>query len=190
MLKSERVLLRPMKREDIPRQHDFNQDVDIYALDCEQPVVSPLQVAEAFFDGRTKPNPNLAPFAIEVDGKYIGHCQLSGLQDKHGNAELGVGIGDREYWGRGYGRETVRLLLEFAFGRLGIRRIHLTTHARNERALRCYRACGFVEEGRPRQVLWIEGDYVDLVNMSVLREEWCRIRDDPGHQLALFRSER
>ncbi len=51
-------------------------------------------------------------------------------------------------------------------------RIVLTTHAKNQRAIRCYLACGFLEEGRPRKVLWIEGEYVDLVNMSILREEF------------------
>jgi len=48
----------------------------------------------------------------------------------------------------------------------------LTTHAKNERAIRCYLACGFVEEGRPRKAAWIEGEYTDLVEMSILREEW------------------
>jgi RimJ/RimL family protein N-acetyltransferase len=62
--------------------------------------------------------------------------------------------------------------LDYGFRYLGARRIALTTHAKNERAIRCYLACGFVEEGRPRQVVWIEGEYTDLVDMSILREEW------------------
>jgi RimJ/RimL family protein N-acetyltransferase len=95
-----------------------------------------------------------------------------GLRNRHGTAELGIMIGDRDYWGRGYGREVVRLLLRYGFHYLGLRRIALTTHAKNERAIRCYLACGFVEEGRPRQAAWIEGEYVDLVEMSILRDEW------------------
>jgi RimJ/RimL family protein N-acetyltransferase len=172
LLKSDRLMLRPMKREDIPRQHQFDQDLDLYGLDCAVPRVSPLQTAEAYFESRTNADPNWTPFAIEADGKYIGSCSLAGLQDRHGNLELGIGIGDREYWGRGYGREAIRLLLDFAFRYLGARRISLTTHARNERAIRCYLACGFVEDGRPRKATWIEGEYVDLVEMSMLREEW------------------
>ena len=81
-------------------------------------------------------------------------------------------IGDRAYWNKGYGREVVKLLLDYGFHYLGARRIALTTHARNERAIRCYKACGFVEEGRPRKVIWIEGEYIDLVNMSILKDEW------------------
>jgi RimJ/RimL family protein N-acetyltransferase len=172
MLKGSKALLRPMKQDDIARQHQFDQDLELYGLDCALPRVSPVETAQAFYETRTKPDPDLAPFAIEADGKYIGYCGLRNLQDRHGNLELGILIGDRQYWGRGYGRDAVRLLLRCAFHSLGARRVGLTTHAKNERALRCYLACGFVEEGRPRQVLWIEGEYTDLVEMSILRNEW------------------
>jgi RimJ/RimL family protein N-acetyltransferase len=161
-----------MRRDDVARQHEFDQDLGLYGLDCELPRVSPIESAQAFYEARTRSDPDSAPFAIEADGKYIGSCSLKGLQNKHASLELGIGIGDRTYWGRGYGREATLLLLELGFKYLGARRIGLTTHARNERAIRCYLACGFVEDGRPRQALWIEGEYVDLVDMSILRDEW------------------
>jgi RimJ/RimL family protein N-acetyltransferase len=85
--------------------------------------------------------------------------------------ELGVEINDRDYWSQGYGREVVRLLLRYAFEHHHIHRVWLNTHSENERAMRCYRACGFVEEGRLRQHLWIAGRYVDRVIMGVLRDE-------------------
>jgi RimJ/RimL family protein N-acetyltransferase len=173
MFKGNRVLLRPMQPEDITRQHEFSQDPELYGLDCDYPHVSPLERARALYETRTtKPDENTAFFAIEADRKYIGDYGLMGLHNRYGNLELGIMIGDRAYWGRGYGRECVKLLLDYGFHYLGVRRIVLTTRAKNERAIRCYRACGFVEEGRPRKALWIEGEYVDLVNMSILREEW------------------
>lgn len=172
MLRGKKVLLRPMRPADIPRQHEFNQDIELYGLDSSYPRVSAMENAHVFYEKRTTADDNRAPFAIEAEGKYIGYCSLRNLQDRYGNLELGIMIGDRDYWGRGYGRDAIKLLLGYGFHYLGARRIALTTHARNERAIRCYLACGFVEEGRPRQVLWIEGHYVDLVNMSILREEW------------------
>lgn len=177
MLKGKKVLLRPMKQEDVARQHAFNQDPELYGLDSTYPRVSPLERAQAFYGSRTKDDENIAPFAIEAEGKYIGHCSLMDLQNRYGNLELGIMIGDRAYWGRGYGREAVRLLLDYGFHYLGARRVVLTTHAKNERAIRCYLACGFVEEGRPRKVVWIEGEYTDLVEMSILREEWQAMVD-------------
>jgi RimJ/RimL family protein N-acetyltransferase len=70
---------------------------------CPVSAAKPLRSAD-------RARSSIAPFAIEVDGKYR-HCALTGLQDRHGSLELGIGIGDREYWGRGYGRD--RRLLRF-----------------------------------------------------------------------------
>lgn len=81
-------------------------------------------------------------------------------------------IGDKGSWGRGYGRETVGLLVGYVFRMLNLRRIFLRVHGRNERAIRAYRAAGFIEEGRLRGHVWSDGAYDDLVLMGVLREEW------------------
>jgi RimJ/RimL family protein N-acetyltransferase len=85
---------------------------------------------------------------------------------------LGITIGDKNYWGQGYGREAVSLLLGYAFRLRNMRRVYLSVNGTNERAIRAYRACGFVEEGRLRQHVWSNGQYIDLVYMGALREEW------------------
>jgi RimJ/RimL family protein N-acetyltransferase len=172
MFKGEKVLLRPMKQEDIGRQHEFNQDPELYVLDCDTPRPAPIESAQAFYERRTKFDEDIAPFAIEADGKYIGFCSLMNLKSRNRCAELGIMIGDRAYWGRGYGRDAVKLMLDYGFGYLGLHRIELFPHEKNMRAIRCYLACGFIEEGRARKVLWLQGEYVDVVQMSILREEW------------------
>ena len=171
MLKGEKVILRPMNEDDIARQHEFNQDLELYGLDSDHPQVSTLSRAKSFYESRTTSEEDNAAFAIEADGKYIGFCSLMHLRNRFGNLELGIMIGDRDFWGHGYGRDAVALLLNYGFHYLGTRRIVLTTNAKNLRAIHCFSACGFQEEGRPRKVLWIEGEYTDLVNMSILREE-------------------
>ena len=85
---------------------------------------------------------------------------------------MGITIGDKDFWGRGYGRAAVRLLLRYAFMLRNLRRVWREVHAENERAVRAYKACGFVEEGRLREQAWLDGRYVDMVYMGVLREEW------------------
>ena len=172
MLTGNRTLLRPLRASDAARQHLFDQDMELSVLDCRPPVPARHQQADDFVEQRHEDQRDVARLAIEVDQLYIGHCSLSGLRHPHGDLELGILIGDRDYWSRGYGREVVRLLLDYAFHSLGARRIALTTHEDNPRALRCYSACGFVEEGRPRQAFWTGHRYADLVEMSILREEW------------------
>ncbi len=154
------------------RQHLFDQDMELSVLDCRSPVPARFGRADDFVEQRHEDQRDVARLAIEADQQYIGHCSLSGLRHPHGDLELGIVIGDRKYWSRGYGREVVRLLLGYGFEAFGARRISLTTHQDNPRAIRCYLACGFVEDGRPRQAFWTGRRYADLVEMSILREEW------------------
>src|SRR5260221_4801099 len=108
MLKGNKVLLRPMLQEDINRKHEFAQDLEIYGRDSPYLRVSPPERAQTFYERRTTHDEDIAPFAIEADGKYIGFCSLMHLQNRYGNLELGIMIGDRAYWGRGYGRDAVK----------------------------------------------------------------------------------
>ncbi len=170
MLKGENVLLRALKREDIERMHEFNQEIENHVLDGILPHVLPHERAEKIYEGMVQKNSEKEYFAIEADGKYIGFCGLYLVYP--GVRRLGIGIGDREYWGKGYGREVVELLLHYGFHYLGSRRIDLGTNAKNIRAIKCFKTCGFMEEGRPRKVIWIDGDYTDQVNMGIMLEEW------------------
>jgi RimJ/RimL family protein N-acetyltransferase len=85
---------------------------------------------------------------------------------------LGITIGDKAYWGRGYGRDALTVLLDYAFRLRNMRRVTLSVNGTNERAIRAYQACGFVEEGRLRKHVWSAGEYIDLVYMGVFRDEW------------------
>jgi RimJ/RimL family protein N-acetyltransferase len=109
---------------------------------------------------------------IEVDDHVIGHCALFHLDAVAQTAEMGITIGDKGYWGKGYGRDAIALLLGYGFRLLNLQRIWLKVHAGNERAIRAYRACGFVQEGRFRRHVWSNGSYDDVLLMGVLREEW------------------
>jgi len=111
-------------------------------------------------------------FCIGADGRCIGGCTLFHFDRTAGVCELGIGIGDREYLGHGYGHNAVRVLLRYAFRIHNLHKVFLCTNSNNERAIRAYRACGFVEEGRQRRQAWSDGCYVDLVFMGILREEW------------------
>lgn len=177
MLNGERITLRGIRREDLPRLCEFNNDIEVeVAGGGDPPMPQSLDRLQAEWDKQaSEGGRDGCWFAIEADGKLIGQAALFGFDHCRGIAriaELGIGIGDKEYWGKGYGREAVSLLIEYGFRYWNLHRIWLTTHSKNERALRCYLGCGFVEEGRLRQHVWQAGEYADLVQMGVLREEW------------------
>jgi RimJ/RimL family protein N-acetyltransferase len=90
-------------------------------------------------------------------------------------AVLGIDIHKPEDWGKGYGSEAVRLLLDFAFKNLNFNRVELEVLDFNERAAKCYRKVGFKEIGRKRQARFIDGRYRDALLMDILKDEWHRL---------------
>ncbi len=179
MLKSKRVALRAIERDDTLAVHAINNDVDVeLAGGGDPPWPQSLARAYADFDRRAGEggrdgNRDGVTFGIEADGQLIGFCGLNNRDPFASTAELGITIGDKSYWGRGYGREAIGLLVAYGFSKLNLRRVYLRVHGRNERAIRAYRSCGFVEEGRLRQHVWSDGAYDDLIYMGVMRDDWA-----------------
>ena len=171
MLKGSKVILRAITPEDIERQCQFDNDLELYLLDASAPQPKSSQQVQTDTENLIKGGDAIV-FAIEADGEYIGNCELVEFNPINQTCKLGIQIGDRNYWGRSYGRDAVKLLLDYAFRYRNIRKVGLGVAANNERAIRCYHACGFVEEGRLRQEIWISGKYIDRILMGILRREW------------------
>lgn len=106
------------------------------------------------------------------DDQVLGCVDLSGIEWTAGNAWLGIGIGDRENWGKGFGSDAIDIILRFAFEMLNLKRISLTVFDYNERAIHAYEKAGFKLEGRQRQWMQRAGQRYDLIFMGVLRSEW------------------
>ena len=87
---------------------------------------------------------------------------------------MGIGLGEREYWGKGYGTDTMRLAVRYAFMELNLNRVTLNVFEYNPRAIRCYEKAGFRHEGRQRQFLNRNGRRWDVLEMGILRDEWLR----------------
>jgi RimJ/RimL family protein N-acetyltransferase len=104
--------------------------------------------------------------------RLIGSCAFSQLDGENGSAMYHITIGEKDAWGHGYGTEATQLMLDHAFGSLGLHRIALTVFEFNERAIRAYRRCGFVVEGRARESIWRDGRWWDELAMSMLATEW------------------
>ena len=106
------------------------------------------------------------------DDRIIGLVGLGGDIVPHGEAWVGIGIGERELWGKGYGTDAMRVILRYGFRELNLQRISLGTFEYNPRAIRSYEKAGFVNEGRLRQILHRDGQRWDIFIMGILREEW------------------
>ena len=90
---------------------------------------------------------------------------------------VGIGIGDRDFWGNGYGTDMMRLCLQYAFTELNVHRVSLGLHDYNPRALRTYEKVGFQLEGTTRKDILREGRRTNGLWMGILRDEWIQIQN-------------
>ncbi|KAK1749974.1 acyl-CoA N-acyltransferase [Echria macrotheca] len=100
---------------------------------------------------------------------------MHALMAHHRNATLGIALA-RDHRGKGYGPEAINWVLDWAFLRLGLHRVQLGCFSFNDRALRCYRKLGFVEEGRDREAVLFERGWHDVVRFALLEHEWEKMR--------------
>lgn len=175
MLTGERVTLRPVRPEDLALLYALRVDLDTWG-DTTDTAPFPMTF-EAYKQSAT--DPALTPekgakWSAEVGGALVGRAGMFAFDDLSRNAEVGLALAP-DARGKGYGREILRLLLDFGFTHRNLHRIWLECSAANERAVRAYAAAGFVEEGRLREHAWIDGAYVDVVRMAVLRSEWSSV---------------
>jgi RimJ/RimL family protein N-acetyltransferase len=132
---------------------------------------------ERFFSARVV-GPDALAMAVHErsTGRLIGTCAFSQLDGDNGSALYHITIGESDAWGRGYGTEATRLMVDHAFGQLGLHRIALFVFEFNERAIRAYKRCGFVVEGRSRESIWRDGRWWDELAMSILESDWRQAR--------------
>jgi RimJ/RimL family protein N-acetyltransferase len=144
----------------------------------ERDPAPPAPLTRAAFDASraaADASPSRARFVIEADGDAVGSVALFGTDELARHEEVGIALVP-EARGRGIGTAALEQIVEFAFERRNMRRVHLQAIASNAGAIRAYEKVGFAVEGRLRQHAWVRGSYEDIVLMGLLRSEWRRGR--------------
>lgn len=175
-----RIRFRKSEREDIPMFVRWLNDPEVrQGLAMYLPLST--EEEQRWFENMIQHPPYEHPFTIEVRSQNIdgtdtwmpiGNCSLFEFDWRNSNAELGIFIGEKTFWNKGYGGEAVKLLVHHAFNVLNLHRVWLRVFETNPGAIRCYEKVGFVHEGRKRQSEFQDGRYIDTLLMSVLRDEW------------------
>ncbi|MET3729396.1 RimJ/RimL family protein N-acetyltransferase [Fictibacillus halophilus] len=109
---------------------------------------------------------------ISEHGKHIGWIDLKNIDRLNQHAELGIAIGDKSYWGKGYGIAAMHEMLKYGFFELSLNKIWLRVEIDNEKAISSYIKAGYVEEGILRQDRLRGGMFVDRLRMSVIKDEY------------------
>ncbi|MCD6576659.1 MAG: GNAT family N-acetyltransferase [Anaerolineaceae bacterium] len=175
MIIGERVRLRAMEKEDLPAFVRWFNDPEVRR---NLKMVQPLSMGqeENWYADMLKRPVDEHPLCIEAkqgeDWVFIGNLGFMRVNQHDRSAEIGISIGEKQFWNQGYGTEAMRLMIRHGFEDLNFNRIYLYVYETNPRGKRCYEKAGFKVDGRLRQARFLEGKYQDVFIMSILKSEW------------------
>jgi len=175
-----KVYLRPLEREDARHFVTWINDPDVRRMLLIYRPMN-LQAEEEFITKSVQSEHDLVlGIAIKATDQLIGATGLHRIDCKDRQASFGISIGEKGEWGKGYGTEATRLIVQHAFQTLNLNRVWLHVFEYNERGIRTYERVGFKREGVLRQDRYHDGRYWDSVVMGILREEWQALKESTG----------
>jgi RimJ/RimL family protein N-acetyltransferase len=169
----ERVYLSPIDPDDAEVYAKWINDLEVSIYLTSAPNVYSLSKEKEILEQISKEGYNFAIIDSEKV-KVIGNCGLMNVDNVNRKAELGIFIGEKDYWGKGYGTEAIELLLDFSFNILNLNSIMLIVRAFNKRAIRCYEKCGFKLIGKRREAAIIGPQKYDEYYMDILAGEFMK----------------
>ena len=172
-LRGARIILRDKRTEDAEKDYIWRSDPELARLDAAIPLTMSFERYIKLFEDQLKyPTPGSHHYSVVAvnndvqDGVFIGNCMYYDLDTVNLEAELGIVIGDRDYWSDGYGYDAVTTLLEHLFDARNLKRVYLHTLEWNMRAQRSFSNSGFQPLRPVRRMAH------DFILMEVLRDDW------------------
>lgn len=174
VIHSGKVVLRPKRPEDAPDDYAWRCDPELAELDATSPLRQSYEDFLRYYQEEMRyPSPWSIRWGVDtIEGKHIGNCMAYDINMAFGEAELGIMIGDREFWSRSYGYDTMIGMIEHLFSNFSIKRLYLHTLTWNHRAQRCFEKCGMTP------VRTVQRYQRELLNMELRREKWLQIRQE------------
>lgn len=174
MIKGSKVYFTAVNRESISQLMEWRNNPELRKYFREYREISNA-MQEAWYNNRVLNNDKQVDFEIHdcESGKLIGHCGLYYINWVNRTAELTIYIGDMSFRRGGYGKDTLSLLMDYAFKTLNLNRIWCEVFSNNA-AVEVYRKIGFVDEGKLRQHHFENGEYLDCYVLGLLKDEWLK----------------
>ena len=172
MIIGNKVRLRNKRLADARDDYTWQTDPELTRFDAVPLLTTTFaQYLSDYASELHYPSSTRHQFAIEtLEGRHICNCVYYGINETKGEAELGIMIGNRDYWDEGYGADAVATLVNYIFCQTNLRRIYLKTLDWNGRAQKCFKKCGFTPNGH------LVKDGFSFVLMEIHREQWERLQ--------------
>ncbi len=170
-LKGKRVILRPLSENDVSQLTRWINDPQVRQF-IKNSVPLNESAERNWVQSLEKRSQTDIVLGIEVKGKLIGNIGLHRIDWKHRIATTGAIIGEKEYWGKGFGTDAKMALLNYAFNDLNLRKLVSHVYAFNERSLAYSLHCGYRVEGRLRRHRFVNGRYWDEIILGLFKSDW------------------
>lgn len=185
LIVGEKVCIREKRLSDAEEDHSWRCDPELARLDAAAPLRMDYQEYLRQYKRELEyPSAFSRRFGIDTldGGVHIGNCMYYDMDYFRGTAELGILLGNRDYWGGGYGTEAVQLLLYYMFNQMPIKRVYLHTLDWNHRAQRSFEKCGFTIIRPVKRSGW------EFFFMELKRERWAELQKEEEEREARERA--
>ena len=178
MLTGKRVVLRAVEREDLKLIHKWQNDEEVMRLSRSQPdhAISMEALAADYEKTLKGEDPTVRRFSIEEKstGKLVGMCSISfnSWARRYTSADIGLMIGEKDKWRKGYGTEVTRLLLKECFEQLSLHRVGWWTYGDHKASIALAKKMGFREEGKLRENSFFDNKFHDTVVLGLLKSDY------------------
>ena len=162
-----KVRLREKKLSDVRNDYLWQSDPELSKLDAAPTLEMSFAIYLLDYPSVIHRKDNRYPLAIDTfEGKHIGNCTCYDVDQKKGESQVGIMIGDKEYWDKGYGVDAISTLVDHVFQNSSLNRLYLKTLDWNKRARQCFIKCGFTDCGQ------LKKSGHSFVLMELKRERW------------------
>jgi RimJ/RimL family protein N-acetyltransferase len=173
-INGKKVIIRPKKPADAENDYRWQTDPELSALDAMAPsAMSYREFYREYINWLRHPYAGRITFGVDTpEGEHIGNCVYYNIDEENQETEIGIMIGNRDYWSKGYGTDTISTLIDYIFQNLKFKRVYLKTLEQNFHAQKCFQKCGLTACGHREQ----EGYNFLLMELSFTR--WQEIRNN------------
>ncbi|MFC1943255.1 GNAT family N-acetyltransferase [Chloroflexota bacterium] len=168
MIAGSKIIIREKSTVDAWNDYAWETDPELSQLDAALPItITFSRYLSDYADELSYSTPSSRRFAVDtLDSKHIGNCSYYNISETKGEAELGIMIGNRNYWNKGYGTDTVTTMVNYIFRQTNLNRIYLKTLESNSRAQKCFQKCGFTPYSH------LDKNGFSFVLMEIHRNQW------------------
>lgn len=177
ILKGKKVILKPMSIKEAPNFVKWFKDKEVVRFLGNQNKGITLAKERAYIRTIKNKKDKVSWSIYTKEGVHIGSTDLHALNKENRKTEWGIIIGDKRYWNKGLGQDTLKTVMKYCFNTLKLNRLEVDVYSGNINAINCYTKCDLRLEGITRQCIYREGKYFDGIILSMLKNEYKKLKN-------------